>query len=149
MLRVARPTGRIALAVWGDKEKNPFFRIPSECVAEYLEAEAEPPDAPGAWRFAEPGLLAGMIEAAGGADVAERRFDFEIAAPIDFDAFWRMRVELSDTLRDKTERLGPEIAARVREEVRAATRDVFATGTMRFPAEALVVAAGRDESRSR
>lgn len=143
MLRVARDRGRVALAVWGDKEKNPFFRIPSECVARYLETEPEPPDAPGAWRFAESGLLAGMLEAAGGAEVAEHRFDFEIAAPLDFDAFWRMRVELSDTLRDKTERLGPELAARVKEDVREATREVFASGTMRFPAEALVVSAVR------
>jgi SAM-dependent methyltransferase len=143
MLRVARDGGRVALAVWGDKEKNPFFRIPSECVARYLETEPEPPDAPGAWRFAEPGLLAGMLEAAGGAEVAERRFDFEIAAPLDFDAFWTMRVELSDTLRDKTERLGPELAARVKEDAREATREVFAGGAMRFPAEALVVSAVR------
>jgi SAM-dependent methyltransferase len=143
MLRVARDGGRVALAVWGAKEKNPFFRVPSDCVARYLETEPEPPDAPGAWRFAEPGLLAGMLEAAGGAEVAERRFDFEIAAPLDFDAFWTMRVELSDTLRDKTERLGPELAARVKEDVREATSEAFASGAMRFPAEALVVSALR------
>lgn len=139
MARVTRETGRVALAVWGTKEANPFFRIPSECTSRYLASEPEPPDAPGAWRFAEPGLLVGMLDAAGLVGVVETRVDFHIAAPLDFDAFWAMRVEMSDTLRGKTAALGPEMAARVREEVREATRDYFASGTMRFPAEAVVV----------
>jgi SAM-dependent methyltransferase len=139
MVRVARAGGRIALVVWGLKERNPFFAIPSEAAGRYIPSPPDPPGAPNAWRFGEPGLLAEMLAEARASEVGERRLAFEIAAPLDFDAFWRMRVELSDTLRDKTAVLTNDERDRLREEVRDETRDYFATGTMRFPAEAVVV----------
>jgi SAM-dependent methyltransferase len=140
MVRVARRGGCVTLAVWGTKEKNPFFRIPSDAVARHLETSPETLDAPGAWRFAEPGLLAGMLEAAGATNVAERRVDFAVEGALDFDRFWAMRVEISDTLRAKTASLGPELARHVKEEIRDEMRAWFETGAMRVPAEAVVVA---------
>ena len=139
MVRVARGGGRVTVVVWGLKERNPYFAIPSEAAGRYVPSPPDPPGAPNAWRFGDPGLLAAMLTEAGAAEVGERRLDFEIAAPLDFDAFWRMRVEISDTLRDKTVVLTNDERDRLREEVRDETRDFFATGTMRFPAEALVV----------
>lgn len=139
MARVARPGGRIALAVWSHKDGNPCFGIPSDIINLYAETEPDPPDAPGAWRFAEAGRLASMLDAAGCEDVREQRIPFDIRARIGFDEFWRMRVEMSDTLRSKVELVGPECARRVAEEVRVALADYFEDGAMRIPAEALVV----------
>ena len=139
MVRVARPGGRVVLVVWGLKERNPYFAIPSEAAGRYVPSPPDPPDAPGAWRFGDPGMLAELLEAAGAVEVRERRLEFEVAAPLDFDAFWTMRVEISDTLREKTAQLSDAERARLGEEVREATREHFSTGTMRFPAEAVVV----------
>jgi SAM-dependent methyltransferase len=138
MARVARPGGRVALAVWGLRERNPFFAIPSDVAARYAPSP-DPPDAPDLWRFGEPGGLAAMLERAGAAEVRERRIAFEVAAPFDFEAFWPMRVELSDTLRGRMAALSRGEAARLADEVREATREYFASGAARFPAEAVVV----------
>src|SRR5439155_26084888 len=51
MLRVSKPEGRLALAVWPARDLNPFIRIPTEVVARHCGATAEDPDAPGALRF--------------------------------------------------------------------------------------------------
>jgi SAM-dependent methyltransferase len=140
MLRVSRPGGTVALTVWGAKDRNPFFAIPSMLAARYMPS-TDPPGAPDAWRFAEPGLLAGMLEAAGGDAVVERRFAFDVTAPLDFDRFWTVRVELSDTLRERVGALDDATRHALADDVREATSSYFDGDTMRFPAEALVVAA--------
>lgn len=143
MVRVARPGGRVALVVWGFKENNPYFAIPSEAAGRYIPSPPDPPGAPGAWRFGDEGLLAGMLGDAGARDVVERRLAFEIAAPLSFDQFWTVRVEMSDTLRGKMAQLAPEDAERMKQEIREATGDFFRDHAMRFPAEALVVSGFR------
>lgn len=140
MSRVTRPGGRVAFVVWGGLDRNPFFRVPSEVLARFVPAEPEPPDAPNAWRFGEPGVLEAHLRAAGLADVSETLLSFDIALPIDFDEFWRMRVELSDSLREKLSRLDDTVRASLGESVRQATASFFPAGTMCFPSEVLVVA---------
>lgn len=139
MLRVVRPGGRVALVVWGLKARNPYFAAASEAAARYVPSPPDAPDAPGAWRFGEPRMLAELLEAAGAVEVRERRVAFDVAAPLDFDAFWAMRVEISDTLREKTAQMSATDRARLGEDVREATREYFLSGTMRFPAEAVVI----------
>lgn len=139
MARVVRPGGRIGFAVWGTKDENPFFRVPTEVINTYVESTPEGPDAPGAWRFGDSGLLAGMLAETGIIDITEARIDFTIAADIDFAGFWTMRVELSDTLRQKMGSLSPTEAAAATDDVRRATVPFFPNGKMRFPASVLAV----------
>jgi len=54
MLRVLEPRGRLALAVWHGSESNPFFQVSLQVIARYLQLPATAPDAPGAFRYAEP-----------------------------------------------------------------------------------------------
>jgi SAM-dependent methyltransferase len=62
MLRVTKPSGVIALAVWGKSELNPFFSLSNEALERQLPAPSPADrDAPGAFRFAEPGKLAGFF----------------------------------------------------------------------------------------
>ncbi len=140
MSRVTRPGGRVALVVWSGPDRTPFISVASDVLARFVAPDPEPPDALNAWRFAERGVLAGHLRDAGLVDVTETPLAFDIALPIDFDEFWRMRIELSDTLRDKVGRLDDGVAASLGDAVREATRSFFRSGTMRFPSEALVVA---------
>ena len=50
--RVTKPSGVIALAVWGRSELNPFFSLFTDALERQAAASAPPdPDAPGAFRF--------------------------------------------------------------------------------------------------
>jgi SAM-dependent methyltransferase len=141
MLRVVRRGGRIALAVWGDSRKNPYFQVITEILSRYVEPVPEDQDAPGAFRFAEAGKLSRIVGEAGATEIVEQRLDFRIEAPISLEQFWQVRSEMSDTLREKISRLTPEQLSRVVEEVRQAARPFFQTGKMSFPAEAIIIRA--------
>ena len=91
MLRVTKPGGALALAVWQKSEQNPFLHVVTEVLSRYVETPPADPDAPGAFRFAEPGKLASIITEAGAIDVRERFLSFHIEAPISTDEFWELR----------------------------------------------------------
>jgi SAM-dependent methyltransferase len=141
LLRVMKPGGRLALAVWRSSEVNPFFRIVTDVMSRYIESPPEDPQAPGAFRFAEPGLLAGLLRRTGAMQVTERIVPFKIEAPIPLDRFWSVRSELSDTLRDKVKKLSAEQLRNVEGEVTEAASRFYEGGRMSFPGEVIVVGA--------
>src|SRR5229473_2976226 len=65
MLRVAKPGGSLSLAVWHQNELNPFTHIVTDVMSRYVDSPPADADAPGAFRFAEPGRLAGILTGAG------------------------------------------------------------------------------------
>lgn len=146
MLRVAKPGGRIALAVWAAREFNPFFRVVTDVMARYVESPLEDPDAPGAFRFAEPGKLARVVAEAGAIDIREQVVSFHITAPLTPAEFWAVRVEISDSLRAKVAQLAPAQLAPAASDVQAAASEFFADERMRFPAQVVVVAGSKSRA---
>nr|WP_322597446.1 methyltransferase domain-containing protein [Methylobacterium sp. 4-46] len=70
--RGLRPGGRIALLCWQGLPANDWIRVPREAALRVVPPPEPPvPGAPGPFRFAEPGLLAGLLRQAGFAAVAE------------------------------------------------------------------------------
>lgn len=72
--RVLRPGGWVAAAVWSAPEKNPSIGLSMEAVKKVVELPPPDPTAPGIFRLAKPGDLAGMMQQAGLIDVAEQEF---------------------------------------------------------------------------
>jgi ubiquinone/menaquinone biosynthesis C-methylase UbiE len=145
MLRVVRPEGRVSFAVWGPSAVNPFFHIVTDVVSRYVQSAPEEPDAPGAFRFAERGKLAQMIQAAGAIDVRERLLEFTIEARLTPRQFWAVRSELSDTLRAKLAALSSEELSAIAREVEEAASPFFNEGQMKLPAQVLILT-GRKRS---
>jgi ubiquinone/menaquinone biosynthesis C-methylase UbiE len=141
ILRVTKPGGRIAFLVWAAREVNPFFSIISDVLNQFVPAEAEDEDAPTAFRFASPGKLVEVFRNAGAEDVNETSVQFRIAHPIDVEAFWALRTEMSDSFRNKLAQLGDEQLAAVKAATTSAVSEYFEDGTMDFPAQVLIVTA--------
>jgi SAM-dependent methyltransferase len=139
MLRILKPGGRLSLAVWGSSELNPFFTVTAKAVGGYLSMPPPDPDAPGAFRFAEPGKLAKLFSQAGAVDVAERRLNFRIEAPIELKDYWKVRSEMSELLRSKASQLSASQLAAVDRDVQQEAARFFSSGGMSFPAVALLV----------
>jgi ubiquinone/menaquinone biosynthesis C-methylase UbiE len=138
MRRVARPGGVLSLVVWYQSELNPFLYAITNVVSQYFPAQTQSPSHD-ALRFAEPGKLARVLEAAGVANVRERILRFDIAAPISAEDFWVLRSETSATLRDKLKTASVETRARVKEEVLQAISKYFPANQMKFPGQMLIV----------
>src|SRR6266480_5649127 len=104
-LRVVRNDSCVSFAVWGPEEANPFFSTINDVFDRFVESPTEDPDAPDAFRFAAPGKLTGILKNAGSENVIERQLNFQIDAAVSFEQFWRLRTEMSESLRGKIARL--------------------------------------------
>jgi SAM-dependent methyltransferase len=145
LLRVAKPGGSLALAVWHRNELNPFTYITTDVMSRYIESPPADPDAPNAFRFAELGKLAGILELAGAGDVHERVFRFQLEAPISASEYWELRSETSDTLREKLLKLPADQLLPVQQWVQAAASEYFPNGQMNFPAQMILVTGKKPE----
>src|SRR5438874_8644215 len=138
-LRVIVEDGCVSFVVWGPKEANPFFSTVTDVIDRFVEFPKEDPDAPDAFRFAAPGKLAGILKNAGAEIIIERQLDFQIEAAISLEQFWQLRIEMSETLREKMAGLIPEKIEAIKQAVADGAQEYFSSGKMNFPAEALIV----------
>lgn len=139
MLRVLKPGGRIALAVWSVAQRNPFHYILSRVVERYVESPPPAADAPDAFRYAEPGKLSAILSKAGVAAVSERLFQFPVRASVPLEEFWILRSEMSERLRSKLAKIPPNQLGQVKREVIDALREYSADNGITIPAEVLIV----------
>jgi ubiquinone/menaquinone biosynthesis C-methylase UbiE len=144
-LRVIVENGYVSFVVWGPKEANPFFSTVTDVIDRFVEAPQENPHAPEAFRFAAPNKLARILKNAGAKNVTERQLNFQIKAPISFEQFWQLRTKMSGTLREKIAGLTAVQLPAIKQAVANAARRYFVSGTMSFPAKALIVS-GRKRS---
>lgn len=139
MIRVTKPGGVLAFVVWHKSEVNPFCYLVSGIMDQHVKSPAADPDSPNAFRFAEPGKLAGVMTQAGAVDVVEREIRFDIEAPISPRDFWAMRSQTSDTLRNKLKQLPAGEQAQVASEVEQAVGKFFAENQMKLPAQMMIL----------
>ena len=139
MLRVTKLGGSLALAVWHKSELNPFCHVITSVIDRHINPGAVDPDAPSAFRFAEPGKLAGVMTEAGASEVKEHVVKFNLEAPVSPQEFWSMRSQLSDTLREKLAKVSAEEQAQIAGEIEQAVQEYFPANQMRFPTQMIVV----------
>ena len=72
--RVLNPGSWLAAAVWSAPEKNPSIGLSMEAIKSVVELPPPDPTAPGIFRLAKPGDLAGMLQQAGLVDVTDQEF---------------------------------------------------------------------------
>jgi len=142
MLRVVKPDGALALAVWGKSEINPFCYLITGVIDRHVKGAVVDPNAPNAFRFAETGKLSGVLTEAGAIDVDERVFSFNIEAPLSPLQFWALRSQTSDTLREKLARLPATQQTEIASEVEEAVKEFFPDNRMKFPAQ-MIIATGK------
>jgi len=139
MLRVLKPGRKIALAVWDTADRNPFFHTVSRVMERYFDSPPPVPDAPEAFRFANPGKLRDVLSEAGAMTISERLLQFAIQAPVSVEDFWSLRLEISEQLREKAATLSRQQLAEVRRAALDAFSEYRVDGGMSFPSQVLIV----------
>jgi SAM-dependent methyltransferase len=118
--RVLRSGGRLALAVWDSRERNPWSLIPNTVLVEHGLAQAPAPGAPGPFSMGDRELVATMLAEAGFTDVEIDAVDVPRVAA-DFDSWWAMHLDLSaatlasfrQASEEQTEAIEDELAKRL------------------------------------
>ncbi len=71
MARVLKPGGHVATSVWAAPQNNIWVTAMMQTIGKHLLVKAQPPGAPGMFRCAAPGLIAGLFADAGLKNITE------------------------------------------------------------------------------
>ena len=140
--RVLRPGGRVAIAVWAARERNPWLGLVMDVVSEQTGAPVPPPGIPGPFALGEAGELRRLLDKAGLTDVQVG----ELSVPLrtaSFDEWWARTSALAGPLSAILPSLPEAAVQAMRERASAAVRRYEnASGGLDFPGVALI-AGGR------
>ena len=95
--RVLRPGGRAAIAVWGPREQNPWLGLVFDAVSAQRGEPVPPPGIPGPFALGGAGVLAGLLEGAGLADVGVTELPVPLRAG-SFEEWWTRTTALAGPL---------------------------------------------------
>lgn len=146
MLRVLKPGRKLALAVWHHADSNPFHYALSRVMDRYIESPPLAPDALDAFRFAQPGKLLTILEQAGVSGASERLLRFAINAAMPVEEFWKLRIEMSEKLREKLSKLSEEQMVEVKRESLASLGEFTTKHGVSFPAEVLMLSGSKSRN---
>lgn len=139
--RVLRPGGRVALAVWGPRARNPWLGVVFDAASAQLRTPIPPPGIPGPFSLDDADKLARLLSDAQLADVVVT----EVPAPMrdaSFDEWWTRTSALAGPLAMRLATLPDAAVRELRERAREAVRPYQTSTGLEFPGVSLL-AAGR------
>lgn len=142
MTRVSKPGARICSAVWGAPDKNPWATTILSTIAAHVEMPPVPPGAPGLFRCAAPGLMAGVYKEAGLKNIAET----EVSGEIEFQSpeqYWSFMTEIAAPVVAGLDKADDSTREAIRLAVMDRARQSSADGKPRFHWSALAISGER------
>jgi len=139
--RILRPGGRVALAVWGPRARNPWLSLVFDEVSAQLGVTLPPPGVPGPFALDDPERLAGLLAGAGLADVTVT----EVPTPLrdaSFEAWLARTSALAGPLAKRLAALPEPARRQLRDRLEAAVRPYRTPAGLDFPGVSLL-ASGR------
>ena len=145
--RVLRPGGRVAVAVWGPRNRNPWLGVLADAVQEHTGSPVPPPGMPGPFALGADGALASTLASAALENICIK----EVAVPThdaSFEDYWDLRTDLAGPLKRILGALPPEDLAAIREKVRERVTGYQTSDGLRIPGVAYIGSAlRRDDAR--
>jgi enediyne biosynthesis protein CalE5 len=140
--RVLRPGGRVAVAVRGPRERNPWLGLVMDAVGAEIGTPVPPPGVPGPFALGDAGRLRGLLADAGLADVQVGELPVPLRAA-SFDEWWTRTLALAGPLPAILASMPAAGMRALRERAREAVRPYeTAAGGLDFPGVTLI-AGGR------
>ena len=144
MVRVLKPGGYVAAAVWSAPEKNPFIRIPMDVIKSIVTLPPPDPDAPGVFRLAKPGELKGLMEGAGLTPLSEEEFLANVTYAT-AEEFFNSVLDLAGPLQNIFAKLTAEQKAQAQRDIIDVVNTYQRQGQIVFPIAVRFVAAYKPE----
>jgi len=140
--RVLTPGGRVASSVWVRPEANPWTAIVMQAIAAEVELAPPDPTGPNMFRYATPGAVSALYEAAGLRDVAEWDVEVELVTQSP-EQYWEMVSEHVSPAVAALDRLDPSTRERIAAIAIARVSDYETDGAVRVPGVARCIVGTR------
>lgn len=138
MYRVLKPGGRIATAVWNVPEKNFWVTAIMGTINRNMELPPPPPGAPGMFRCAKEGLIAGLFREAGLKHVSEKEVSGQLRAGTT-DNYWNMMTEIGAPIVAALSKADAAMRSRIQSEVYDLVNQKYPDGKVHIDCSALVI----------
>jgi hypothetical protein len=142
MYRVLRPSGRVAVAVWGPRHDNPWLGVLLDTITEVTGIVAPPPGVPGPFALSDEAGLHRLFVDGGFVDLAVDHVAVPLRAP-SFDAWWARNLTVAGPVVAILKGLDDPVRTTLRDAVRAAVSGYETDGALELPGVALVLTARR------
>jgi ubiquinone/menaquinone biosynthesis C-methylase UbiE len=140
--RVLRPGGRVAIAVWGPRERNPWLGVLFDTVSAQLGTPVPPPGVPGPFSLDDADRLADVLRASGLDDVSVGELSVPLIAS-SFDEWWARTSTIAGPLAKRLAALPESAQQALRARLEVATQTYITPAGVEFPGVTLIASARR------
>ncbi|HXS35771.1 MAG TPA: class I SAM-dependent methyltransferase, partial [Flavipsychrobacter sp.] len=138
MVRVLKPGGRLATAVWAGPEQNFWVTATMAPLNKNMQLSPPPPGAPGILRCAQPNLVADLFKQAGLRDVAEidvpSKFDFGTA-----ELYWNFMTDVVAPVVAALSKADEATRNKIKSEVLTGINEKYPSGKVAIDASAILI----------
>jgi enediyne biosynthesis protein CalE5 len=136
--RVLRPGGRVAVAVWGPRERNPWLAVVFDAVSAAVGAPVPPPGIPGPFSLDDAGRVADVLAAGGLQNVSVEELPVPLRAA-SFDEWFARTSAIAGPLAARLAAMPDAARAALRARLQEATAPyATAGGGLDIPGVSLV-----------
>lgn len=136
--RVAKPGARVCTAVWGAPEKNPWATSIMGAIAQHVEMPTPAPDAPGLFRCAVAGYMAGVFREVGLKNITEKTVTGELSFDSSEDYFTFMN-EIAAPVVAGMAKADEQTRSKIKDTVTTIAARTGSGGKVRFSWSAIVI----------
>lgn len=138
MVRVLKPGGRISTSVWNGPEKNFWITAIGGTINRNMQLPQPPPEAPGMFRCAKPGLMEDIFKQAGLKNISVHEVHGKLNCG-SADTYWNMMTEVAAPFVAALSKADDEMKEKIKKEVYQQLNEKFPDGNVIIDSSALVV----------
>ena len=143
MLRVLKPEGKLAAAVWDVPEKNFWITAIMGVINKHMDLPPAAPGAPGMFRCAGDGVMIQTLRDAGFRNIAVEQVPGKLHAHTT-EIYWNMMNEIGAPIVAALSKADPELKAQIKAEVFQKVQERYPEGQVEIDSSALVIYAEKE-----
>lgn len=138
MVRVLKPGGKIAAAVWNVPEKNFWITAIMAPINKNLEIPSPVPGSPGIFRCAENGLISELFGKAGLTNISQQEVTGKLNCKT-ADTYWSLMTEIAAPVVAALNKADDAMRSKIKNEVYRSINEKFTHGNVRIDSNAIII----------